>query len=274
MKREKEDFETYKDITEEELDNLWSMMNSYTVELPSEKEIDKSINKLRKYVPDKKKEYHFIDRFYYLIRKGMLEISFINKFFWVISSLLFVIGVIWMYFNRNMNPYLITITLSPLPFTFGIVEIFKGRDRGMMEIEMSCKISYGEILLSKLTIIGFYNIILNTIFTLLLYSISNFNFLRLTIMWFTPFTFISGISLWLAMKIKSSYTMTIIVSLWISLVIMIINTPLLLERLLLVNISAYVGISILGISISLIQIKIFIDKNIINKERGLFEINY
>lgn len=274
MKREKEDFETYKDITEEELDNLWSMMNSYTVELPSEKEIDKSINKLRKYVPDKKKEYHFIDRFYYLIRKGMLEISFINKFFWVISSLLFVIGVIWMYFNRNMNPYLITITLSPLPFTFGIVEIFKGRDRGMMEIEMSCKISYGEILLSKLTIIGFYNIILNTIFTLLLYSISNFNFLRLTIMWFTPFTFISGISLWLAMKIKSSYTMTIIVSLWISLVIMIINTPLLLERLLLVNISAYVGISILGIIISLIQIKIFIDKNIINKERGLFEINY
>lgn len=274
MKIEKENPEIYEDMTEEELDNLWSMMDSYTVELPCEEEIDKTINELRQYVPDKKKEYSFIDRFYYLLQKGLLEISFINKFFWMISSLLFAMGIIWMYFNQDMNPYLLTMVLSPLPFTFGLVEIFKSRDRGMMEIEMSCKISYGEILLSKLTIIGFYNIILNTIFTVLLYSISDFDFLRLTIMWFTPFTFISGISLWLAMKIKSSYTMTIIMSVWISLIGMTLNTPLLLDRLLVVNITAYIGISILGISISLIQIKLFLEKNISQKGRGLFEINY
>lgn len=273
LKREKENPEIYEDMTEEELDNLWAMMESYTVELPGEEEIDKTINELRQYVPDKKKEHHFIDRFYYLLQKGMMEISFINKSFWIISSLLFAIGVIWTYFNQDIDPYLLTMILSPLPFTFGLVEIFKSRDKCMMEIEMTCKISYGEILLSKLTIIGFYNIILNTIFTMFLYSISDFNFLRLTIMWFTPFTFISGISLWLSMKIKSSYTMTIIVSLWISLIMTLINTPLMLDRLLLVNISVYVGISIVGISISIIQIKSFMRKNISRKGRGLFEIN-
>ncbi|MBS4537665.1 hypothetical protein GOQ27_04270 [Clostridium sp. D2Q-11] len=275
MKKEKIDFDIYEDITENELDELWSMMDSYTVEYPDEEEIDNTINELRQYVPEKEKEEYFIDRFHYLLNKSMIEISFISKPFWIMSFILFIMGLITMYFNKYINPYLLAMVISPLPFTFGLIEIFKSRDKGMMEIEMSCKTSYGEVLLSKLTIIGFYNIVLNTIFSLIISSISNVDFLRLTLIWFAPFTFISGISLWLSMKIKSSYTMTIIVSIWIGMIGTLLNTPYeLIERILWMNITIYIGISILGISMSFIQIRSFIRKNISHKGRGLFEVNY
>lgn len=192
------------------VEELLTYMQNYTIELPGEEEIDATIEVLRQYVPIKNERFK---KFCNIIRMAAGEITFISKIYWVFCTAIFIIG----YFIciNQIDPYITIMALAPLPSILGIVEVFKGRDSGVLEIELSCKISAIEIILSRILVIGIYSIFMNTALSVVLCMFrSNIDLWKLSVLWLTPLTLGSGVSLWIAMKIKGDYAVAAIVSIW------------------------------------------------------------
>ncbi|MBU3092638.1 hypothetical protein KPL35_11185 [Clostridium sp. CF011] len=198
------------DNDDKAVEELLTYMQNYTIELPGEEEIDATIEVLRQYVPIKNERFK---KFCHIIRMAAGEITFISKIYWVFCTAIFIIG----YFIsiNQIDPYITIMALAPLPSILGIVEVFKGRDSGVLEIELSCKISAIEIMLSRILVIGIYSIFMNTALSVVLYMFrSNIDLWKLSVLWLTPLTLVSGVSLWIAMKIKGDYAVAAIVSIW------------------------------------------------------------
>lgn len=192
------------------VEDLIRYMQNYTIELPGEEEIDATIEVLRQYVPIKNERFK---KFCHIIRMAEGEITFISKIYWIFCTAIFLIG----YFisMSQIDPYITIMALAPLPSILGIVEVFKARDSGVLEIELSCKISAIEIMLSRILVIGIYSIFMNTVLSVVLYMFrSNIDLWKLSVLWLTPLTLVSGVSLWIAMKIKGDYAVAAIVSTW------------------------------------------------------------
>ncbi|MBW9148865.1 hypothetical protein K2F40_07810 [Clostridium sp. CM028] len=198
------------DNDDKAVEELLTYMQNYTIELPGEEEIDATIEVLRQYVPIKNERFK---KFCHIIRMAAGEITFISKIYWVFCTAIFIIG----YFIsiNQIDPYITIMALAPLPSILGVVEVFKGRDSGVLEIELSCKISAIEIMLSRILVIGIYSIFMNTALSVVLYMFrSNIDLWKLSVLWLTPLTLVSGVSLWIAMKIKGDYAVAAIVSIW------------------------------------------------------------
>lgn len=258
------------DNDDEALNNLLSYMQQYTVEFPSEEEIDETIEVLRQYVPRKNKP---LKDFCNLAKTAAEEIAYINKAYWTICSLLFLAGY-WFSIN-NTNSYITIMALAPLPFILGIVEIFKARDSGVLEIEMTCKISAYEIMLSKILVMGIYSIFMNTVLSSVLCMFnSNINLWKLSIMWLTPLTLVSGISLFIARNFKGDYTMAAIISTWSAIILYIYFNKKLLNYIVQLNIIVYLMILSIGVLILTLQIKALSNRyNNIFERRNEIEIN-
>lgn len=258
------------DNDDEALDDLFSYMQQYTVEFPNEEEIDETIEVLRQYVPRKNKP---LKNFCNLAKTAAGEIAYINKAYWIVCSILFLAGY-WFSINST-NSYITIMALAPLPFILGIVEIFKARDSGVLEIEMTCKISAYEIMLSKILVMGIYSIFMNTVLSSVLCMFnSNINLLKLSIMWLTPLTLVSGISLFIAKKFKGDYTIAAIISTWSAVILYIYCNKKLLNYIVQLNVIVYLVILSISTLILALQIKALSNKhNNIFERRNEIEIN-
>ncbi|SHF80948.1 hypothetical protein SAMN02746089_02587 [Caldanaerobius fijiensis DSM 17918] len=262
------------DDLNDEITCIEEILKNYVVPVPNEDAIGLTIEQLRQYVPQKKKLYMTQwEKFMNLIHLSALDINFMSKSYWIISSIIFVLGYI-IVTSAKHNPYISIMALSPFPFVLGIVEVFKGREQNVVEIELSCKITPQQIMLSKLIVIGFYNIILNTVLTLIFDSLYPEVILwKITLMWLTPLTVIGGITLWLANRIRGGYTVTVILGLWMSVILAIYTQPEVATKVMNINIAFYIAALIIGIVLTSVQIK-----NILNRyyfERSeIYESNY
>ncbi|MNP42510.1 hypothetical protein D3C76_1362810 [compost metagenome] len=54
--------------------------------------------------------------------------------------------------------------MVPVPFILGLLEVFKGRDQGLMEMELTCKITSQQLMLTRLIVV----LSANMVFVLLL----------------------------------------------------------------------------------------------------------
>lgn len=218
---------THKDSKmKESFEKIESELSQYIVKYPDEFEIDATINSLRQYVPSKNNEsIKFIHKLKRLFEYSKSEVSFINKSYWIVSIILFVLGYIITY-GITSNPFATLITLAPVPFLLGLLEVFKGRDQGLMEMEMTCKFSANEIMLSRLLIISLFNLLLNTLLTVaLLPLIEEISFIRVLLLWFTPFTLFTALSLWISMKFKGNTFVMTFLPIWLFLSILLTTDP-------------------------------------------------
>lgn len=247
---------------DEELEALLSYMQNYTIEFPSEDEIDATIEVLRQYVPIKNKKSKKVHQ---LIKVSTGEIIYMSKLYWIACTVLFLIGY-WVSINKS-DTYITIMALAPLPCILGIVEIFKGRDRGMLEIELSCKTSTAQIIISRILVIGIYSIFMNTALSLVLcIGSSNISLWKLSILWITPFTLVSAVSLWIAMKIKGEYTVSAILSVWSMVILFIYVNKRFINIIMQLNTAPY--LVILSISILMLAIQI---KELMNSYNNIFE---
>lgn len=260
------DFDFPEDMEEEDIKNLIEMMDYYVVEMPQEDEVNKTIDNLRQFVPKKKKRRS--TKVFQAIKMAVNDVSFLSSTYWLVSFGMFVLGLYAVgtdridIVNNNNNPYIMAIILSPIPFIFGILEIYKGREEGVMELELSCKMSIGEIMISRIIIVSIYNILLNTILSIVLVHLnSSVIFLRITLMWFTPFTLISGIGLFLVAKLRGSLVTTIFTSIWMIFSISILLQREIADKMMEVNIVVYIVLSILGTVIFLFQMRGYLNRN-------------
>lgn len=257
MMKETLEFEFTEYMNKDDLNKIIDNMECYVVKMPSQSEINSTIDNLRGFVPRKKSRTKIIG----LLEMAAREIGFMSSTYWLISFALFILGAYSIWMNggsiiNNRNPYVSGVLLAPMPFILGIIEIFKGREEGVIELELSCKISIGEIMFSRLIIICIYSILLNTMLSIVLvYFNSGILLLRITLMWLAPFTVISGIGLILVSKMRGSYVAVIFTGVWMVLVMAILTQKKIMDRLAGINMTVYAVLTIIGIILMIIQIK-------------------
>lgn len=244
-----------------ELGGFKKELNQYLVKYPDEQEIDLTIDTLRQYVPHKQKNTMLEkDKLLTLIKRSATEITLISKTYWIVSAILFIFG----YFitdSATYDPVLILVIIAPIPFMFGLVEVFKGRERGLLEMEMACKFSAYEIMLTRLFVIGIYNLTLNTILTISFVSlIDTVSMWQVILIWLTPLTFFVSISLWVSMKFRGPVFITILVSLWVIFSFLFLLKPSWLDGLIHANFVLYLLFIGTGTLLLFLQMKQLIKK--------------
>ena len=247
--------------SENEFKDIERYMNSYFVEFPEEEDIDNTINILRTYVPPKvKKTNKRFSRFKSLLNGALSEIEFMSKMYWVGSLLLFIIAYVFITVH-DKNPYILVVSIAPMPFVLGLIDVFRGREEGVWEVEAACKISVQEIVISRLFLISIYNVLLNLIFTALLSIFTNIlkdiSIIKLTLLWSAPFCIVSGIALCIAVKIRDKYISMWVISVYIVSMVSVLSDKRVLNKLIVVNDFIYLGIALVGILIAGFQLKKF-----------------
>jgi len=258
-----------------ELREIKQELNQYLVKYPNEQKIDATIDTLRQYVPSKQKQStKSSEALFRLIKRLATEITLISKIYWFTSVILFILGYLITSYGAY-NPLLTLIIIAPFPFILGLIEVFKGRERGLLEIEMTCKLSAYEIMLSRLLLIGVYNIALNTILTFSFApQIDTVSMLQILFSWMTPLTFFAAISLWISMKFRGPVFMVILVSLWVFFSFLIISKPNWIATILNLNFAVYLLFLGIGIFLLALQIRRLINKYASYEGVGRFETSY
>jgi hypothetical protein len=252
------------DMDQNDITDFVNTLDRYVICSPSEEEINATVEKLICLVPVKKRKA-VDNKLFNLLKIAANEVRFISSSYWLISFALFTIGLCAVLVDGNNlladNPYIISMILSPIPFILGVFEIFRGKEEGTVELELSCKMSLGEVIFSRLMIIGIYNILLNTSLSIFFKCFgSGVLFWKITLMWFTPFTVISGLGLLLVSKIRGSSVVTIFTSIWMILSICILSQKELIEKIMKVDLTFYLVLCAAGMLISGSEIKKYADR--------------
>jgi hypothetical protein len=134
-------------------------LDEYDVEFPSESEIMMTVDAIRPYVPTTeniwKTSYEHLST---IVKHSVNEVFHISPLFWIANSLLLVISLTAI-FSVELNPYLAMMFLAPLPTITGLVEVLRSKNNGMAELEMSLKFSWQELIISKMLVVGSFNLL-------------------------------------------------------------------------------------------------------------------
>lgn len=258
-----------------ELDELEKELNQYLVKYPDEQKINITIDALRQYVPQKQKNtVRLKERLFLLVKRSTTEITLISKTYWSVSAILFLLGYL-MTNSIAYDPLVTLIIIAPIPFVIGLVEVFKGRERGLLEMEMACKFSVHEIMLSRLFLIVIYNLTLNTILTISFASLfDTVSMMQIILAWLTPLTLFAAISLWLSMKFRGPVFITLIGSIWLIMGVLFISRPVWLDVLINMNFIFHLLFMGVGIFLFSLQIRYLIKRYSSYEGVEVIEVNY
>lgn len=226
-------------------------LHMYDVEFPSEEELLTTIEKLRPFVPTRKKRMAlFHEGTNNLLKRSMNEVFYISPLFWIANSLLLLISVIGTIWTKE-NPYHLMLVLAPLPTITGLIEVLKSRNEGMEELEMSFAFSFQEIILAKMLVIGVFNLGINIVTTFILSLTFPDIFVgKLLLFWITPFTILTALAFLLIRVLRNVYVITGAIILWIACSTVIGYTSL-LEKMEHVPVGIYFVMIIVAAAITL-----------------------
>lgn len=256
MNREDNSFE--QDI-EKEFGELQKYLDEYLLEYPPDDKIDKTINVLRSYVPKRKVQKTVIGNSVKTFIKAIIsEVSFMSKLYWFGSFVLFLAAYLFITL-RGRNPYILILAISPAPFAFGLMDVFRGREDGVWELEASCKRSIQEIMMSRLLLISIYSVLLNAFFAGILGLVSTqimkLGVIRLTLLWSAPFSLVSSLALLLAIKIRNKYSALWVITLYMGTMLNLLSEKTFLLRLVRASNYIYFSLLICGSLFLIFQIK-------------------
>lgn len=234
---------------------LGFMLNEFDVEYPSESEMMMTIDAIRPYVPVKVNKWKITPgNIASILRHSYQEVFNISRLFWVLNSLFLFAGLVAV-FAMDQNPYVIMMLVAPIPTLSGLLEVLKSRNAGMAELEMSLKFSLQEIILSKMLVVGGFNLIINMIFT---FVISNFYheiwIWKLMLYWITPFTLITAVSLVIVNRIRNSYSITAVLVSWIG-IGMLLNQTQFVNKIESIPAPMFILITVSAVGIIIFQMK-------------------
>jgi hypothetical protein len=195
---------------------LEEWLSEFNIEYPDEDKIDQTIMQLHQYVPKKKKQQ--ISRVIPApLRNAYQESLHFSSTFWISNLVYLAIGLIFVLFTSG-DPYMALLFLAPLPVLIGLVEIFRSRDEGMIELELSLTYSPSDLMLSKLAIVGFFNLACN----LLLIVVINFFaepivLIELLKYWAVPYLFVVTFCLFLSIRLRAVFATPISIAILITL---------------------------------------------------------
>ncbi|KZE69091.1 hypothetical protein AWM68_02165 [Fictibacillus phosphorivorans] len=226
-------------LSDSEIDNeiefleleLEDMLNEYDVEFPTEDEIMMTINAIRPHVPIKENKWiRALHSLVDITKHAYKEVFYMSSLFWTLNGLLFLIALSGILLS-DINPYIMMMTLAPIPTITGLIEVIKSKNTGMAELEMSYKYSFQEILLSKMLVVGSFNLGLNVLLTASLALVSHELMVsKLLLYWLTPFTCVTALSLLLVTRFRKIYAVTVGIVIWLG-ISMAFAQPLMIKRM-------------------------------------------
>ncbi|WP_270506739.1 hypothetical protein [Paraclostridium sordellii] len=212
----------FENLLEEDLLDIENFLDSYVVKKVDEEKIDLTIETLRNYMPKNSSENLVVNKNMYLLNKirtnmELMKIQFMlfNKIY-IIASLILTLGGLIGAIKYNLNPYVSSYTIAPIPVLLGLVEILRGKEEGVWELELSYKYSFREIIFAKLMIIGITSIAISLFMSFILANnYSEVNLLKLINTSLIPICFISIISLVTASIYRSMNSIALSTGIWI-----------------------------------------------------------
>ncbi|MFD1738402.1 hypothetical protein ACFSCX_17905 [Bacillus salitolerans] len=249
----------FEEDLERSLNKLEFTLDDYDIEYPSETEIMKTIDTLRPYVPVKVNKWeHFKTYVSLIVKQSLTEVYYMSPLFWLTNVVFILIALSAVYLSKE-SPYTVIFFLAPIPTLTGLIEIFISRNRGMAEIEMSCKYNLQEVILSKMVVVGGLNLLVNIILTVIIsLFIRDALVWELMLYWVTPFTVITSISLAVVTRFRQTYTITIGLILWIAMG-SILSQVYIVER---VPVLFYLIVTVLAVVAIVIQMKTILKRGI------------
>lgn len=250
-------------------------LDHYLVKYPDEQMIRATIDTLRPYVPQKSEASPSkVTRFLEIFKRMKIEVRFIHPIFWIMSIALFVLGYL-VTSQLDYNPTLVLIILAPLPFIFGLIEVFRGRDANLIEMELACKFSAFEVILTRLLIVSLFNFGLVLVLALTLATANQqVNLFEMLVVWFGPFTFFIAIALFLSIKFRGVLFVPIFLSIWIIFSLSIVSENVWQERLLTFNVPFHLMLIAVGSSLAIIQMRSLFKQFDRYQEVGTIETSY
>lgn len=240
----------------EELEKeLGSILDEYHVEYPSETEMMRTIDAIRPHVPVKENIWRtFLDNITSIFKHSMQEVFYISPVFWILNSLFLLTGIAAVFISEQ-SPYAIIMILAPIPTITGLLEVFKSRNGNMAELEMSFKFNLQEVILSKMIVIGGFNVIINLLVTLSIsYFYQDIWLSKLMLYWITPFTVITATCFVIVNRIRHTYAVTAGLVIWIGFGSLVSQTQV-IERLENVPVPIYVLVIVLAALLIIFQMK-------------------
>jgi len=126
------------------------------------------------------------------------QVRYIRKRVWI-STFLSVVPALILLFSKITENVLgfVWVVSSLLPFIalVGITEIARSVSHNMAELEMSCKYSFSDVVLTRLVILGCINMILFTSIITAFHIAGNIEILSLIVYLFVPFLLTCSLSL-------------------------------------------------------------------------------
>lgn len=247
------------DQTSEQEDEIEVLLHKYIVKYPDENQINQTIDALRSYVPEKqKRKITMHERLYELMKQMTNEISIVDKSYWLISLLLYVIGYFFSTYGSK-DYLLMLVMITPLPFVLGLFEVFKGRESGVLELEMACKFSAYQIMLSRLLLISLYNIGLSLILTFIVSTNVLVPIWEMILTWFAPLTIFVSITLWVSMRFRHTSFIVLVLLCWIIFSISMLLFEPVADLLMNRSIMKHLTLLIVGIVLCYRQVMVFIN---------------
>ena len=243
-------------MTEEEYKNMDDFFSKYEFKYPGSEEINRTVETVRFHMRMKAGHKRGSwERMKRLLRLTASEFIFISPTFWIVSAALYLAGFIMIGLEHDILPEFALFVLSPMPFILGLVEVFRCRDERMLELEMSCTYNAPSIMLSKLCIVGMYSILLNAICSMgLAGAAEQVHLMDITLLWMTPFTVLSGLSLAVAIRLRGSAAVVCMMSIWLGFCMIIILNPSLMRSILTMHAASCLLLIAMGVIMTATQI--------------------
>ncbi|MFJ5714513.1 hypothetical protein [Neobacillus sp. NPDC093127] len=188
---------------------LEDCFNEFTIEYPSEEKIEQTIAMLHQYVPEKKKVH--------LFQQVYKELLGVSRIFWIANLIYLAVGIGFICLGGG-NPYMTLFLLAPLPVLISLIDVFRGRDEGMIELELSFKHSPSQLILSKLATIGLFNLVCNVVLITVI-DIFTENILLSSLLkyWAVPYMVSISLCLFLSIKFRAVFAAPISIAILFSL---------------------------------------------------------
>lgn len=232
------------------IDQLDPVLHDYYVPYPSEDQIENTIESLRQYVPAKRKSiFIHCQNLTKLVKDAAISINFMGISYWAVTLLLYAMGYVVLV-SLPGNPYKLIFVLAPIPVILGLLEVFRGREENVTELELACKITPQEIVISKILVTCAYNAVLNLALSTILYLQSPLVFLwKMTLLWLVPMIFTGSIALWFCSKVKGPYSILLSLIFWTLFSFVLVSQEQLFEKVINLDPWFFAAFACIGVGI-------------------------
>jgi hypothetical protein len=230
-------------------------LDAYKVDFPNEEEIEVSIEYIMSNVqPIESKKALFQKKAKSLLVNGTRELLNFGWQFWVLNGMFMLLGAISL-IQFKTDPYLTSFVLAPLPFIVGLMEILKSKDEGLVELELTLKYNAQQIFLSRLLVVGGFNLVINLVLSILCLTINpEIIYTKLLGAWTLPYVVVTGLAFIFAMKTKGNIASGITIAVWFAFCFGLMQTPDMKEFLLKMNVLEVTLLLLIGMVIWASQI--------------------